>query len=103
MDTVGEKKEIVPLKAFAKEMSATGNFKIGFNKPILFPPFKMGDQKNSTRMLLDDDSLEDQDSEEDFYLDIENVLDLSVESSFFEDGSTEILIANFSLTGMSER
>lgn len=97
-----QEKKIVPLKVFAKDMSASGTLKIGFNKPILMPPIKVEAEKNSTR-LLQDDKFEEQGSESSFTFDINSVLDLEVESSFFEKGSSEISILNYTLAGMTER
>lgn len=91
----------MPLKAFGKQISATGKLTIGFNKPIFIPPILVETlEGNSTSRRLNDTA--DAASQQ-FYYDINSVLELEVESSFYEAGSKEILISNYTLTRLTER
>ena len=94
------------LIAYAKTLSATGNLTISFNKPIIIPPILVDTVTvtNTTRLLTDVESEADEDDDsQEYYYHIKDVIELSVESSFYEEGSNDILISNYTLTRMTER
>lgn len=67
-----------------------------FNKPIILPPIKVENLTSTTfpaRLL--------EASNDKFYYDIKDVIDLSVESSFYEKRSQEIEISNYTATRLT--
>jgi len=61
------------------DISATGNLTIIFNKPIIIPPIKV---LNYTNTITPARLLESKNDT--FYYDIKDVIDLTVESSFYD-------------------
>ena len=95
------------LEASVLSMSETGNLTVVFNKPIIKPPIIVTPVKNVTlatdasQRLLADDIDEFQSVAHKNYT-IEEVVELSVISSFYEDGDLEIRIRDYYLTRLSE-
>lgn len=88
----------MPLEASVLSLSPTGNLTIGFNKPIILPPIRVDNATqpqsiNETR-LLQADVVSPQ-------YEIQDIIDLSVESSFHEQESDSIRISHYNLTRMT--
>ena len=87
---------MVPLTAKIYEISQTGNLTIQFNKPIILPKIRTTSEKIDTpnRLLLSEQV-------DEFFYDIDDIVELKVESDFYSEEEQEIQIYNYTLTRMT--
>ena len=84
------------MKAKINDFTTTGNLTISFNKPIILPPLEI--IPDETRRL------EEHSTAEAFQrYSIKDVLQLSVESSYHDQGEPEISIEDYRLTRLTEK
>ena len=111
-----------PLRASVYDLSAAGNLTITFSRPIIVPPIRVrqtadliadtsATKEQSQQTLPPDRKLEQQgnDREEaptgaadEYTFEIDEVVDLKVESSFYDAGSDEIHVESYTLTALNE-
>ena len=110
-----------PLRASVYDLSAAGNLTITFSRPIIVPPIRVHQtadlkadaSEQSQQTIPTDRKLEERGnvSEEydstgaaydDFSFEIDEVVDLKVESSFYDAGSDEIHVESYTLTALNE-
>lgn len=99
------KDKIVPLQAAIYRISPTGNLTVVFNKPIIIPNIRIHDSKNESLLRRTRDLAYNQDGEqkEIYAYEIGEVVDIWVESDFFEQADQEIQISDYTLTRLAER
>ena len=93
-------KNVEPLQAYVYEVSPTGNLTITFNKPIIVPKIVIYENRTigfGERMLISDE--EELDIKD--YWNIEDVIELWVESDYYSEEEEEIRIYDFTLTEIS--
>ena len=82
------------------EISPTGNLTIQFNKSIIVPKItQVNEDAQPTRMLL---SGREKDEEPYFY-DIDNLIEMKMESDFYTEEMREIQIYNYTLTRITPK
>ena len=89
-------RNVKPLRAFVYDISQTGNLTITFNKPILVPKIVIYDNRTigfgDRRLKTDSEGVDVRN-----YWNIEDVIELWVESDYYSEEEDEIRIYDFTL------
>ena len=83
----------VPLKAKVYDFTPTGNLTITFNKPIIIPPVEVESEEETRRLTATAFQK----------YSIQDVMQLSVESSYHDQDDQEISIKDYRLTRLTSR
>ena len=91
--------EIKPLEAYIQSITPAGNMTIAFTKPIIMPPLMI----EVDEVLPETNSTEsNRDLQSDYQFLIEQIVDIRVDSGFYEENSDEISLFYYNLTRLSE-
>ena len=92
--------EIKPLEAYIESITPVGNMTIAFTKPIIIPPLLVEVEENLPETNSTESNRDLQSSDYQFL--IEQIVDIRVDSGFYEEKSDEISLFYYNLTRLSE-